>query len=94
MGSNRFLIPTAAAVIILACSPMLLTQTRTSEVTQSDEASRAETAGNALVRSSNGAVVQPFLRALNKYAPLVSRNDSYSSKGPGIFQPAPPDHLN
>jgi lipid-binding SYLF domain-containing protein len=48
MGSSRFLIPTAAAAIILACSPMLLTQTRTSEVKQSNEAARAETAGSVL----------------------------------------------
>jgi lipid-binding SYLF domain-containing protein len=47
MGPNRFLIA-AAAAIVLACSPMLLTQTRTSAVKQSDEAARAETAGNVL----------------------------------------------
>jgi lipid-binding SYLF domain-containing protein len=49
MGSKRFLIIAAAAVLALNCySPVLSAQTRTSATKQTDETARAENAANVL----------------------------------------------
>jgi lipid-binding SYLF domain-containing protein len=49
MGSKRFLIIAAAAVLALSCySPVLSAQTRTNTAQQTDEAARAQNAANVL----------------------------------------------
>jgi len=84
MGSKRFLIIGAAPLLALSWySPLLSAQTRTSSTKQTDEAARAQNAAKSVygkktvaADTSKGrvggaaiAVVQPFLRALQKYAP-------------------------